>query len=45
MAKDVKQVKISGPAGLFVAVALILLTLAGAAASWGVLWRAWDWAF
>lgn len=40
-----RAVKISGSAGLFVAVALIILTLAGVFASWGVLWRAWDWAF
>lgn len=40
-----REVKITGPAALFIIIAVILLSLAAAAASWGVLWRAWDWAF
>lgn len=40
-----KEVKVKGAPGLFVGIAILLLTIAGAAASWGVLWRAWDWAF
>lgn len=37
--------EIKGPAAVFLFLAVILLSIAALAASWGVLWHAFVWAF